>query len=37
MSPHAAAARMGVHIKLSDFVVPETKNHLIIEGYVLVL
>lgn len=32
MSPHASAALEGIDIKLSDFQVPETENHLIIEG-----
>ena len=32
MSPHAAAAIDNVEISLDDFHVPETKNHLIIEG-----
>jgi dethiobiotin synthetase len=31
MSPHAAAAIDGVEIKLSNFVLPETKNSLIVE------
>jgi dethiobiotin synthetase len=31
MSPHAAAAIDGVEISLSNFVLPETKNNLIIE------
>lgn len=31
MSPHAAAAIDGVEIKLSNFVLPETKNNLIVE------
>lgn len=32
MSPHAAAERDGVEIEIGDFIVPETSNHLIIEG-----
>lgn len=32
LSPHAAAEIDGVTIKLEEFVVPETNNHLIIEG-----
>jgi dethiobiotin synthetase len=32
MSPHAAAGIDGVEIKLSDFIIPKTNNHLIIEG-----
>lgn len=32
LSPHAAAEADGVTVKLEEFVVPETKNHLIIEG-----
>ena len=32
MSPHAAAAIDGVTIKLSDIQIPETQNHLVIEG-----
>ncbi len=32
MSPHAAAARDGVEISLNDFQIPETDNHLVIEG-----
>tara|TARA_B100000427_G_scaffold295495_1_gene274646 strand:- start:376 stop:987 length:612 start_codon:yes stop_codon:yes gene_type:complete len=32
MSPHAAAERDGVEIELEDFKVPETNNHLVIEG-----
>lgn len=32
MSPHAAAERDGVKIRLSDFKIPETDNHLVIEG-----
>lgn len=32
MSPHAAAAIDGVKIGLDDFIIPETENHLIIEG-----
>lgn len=32
MSPHAAAERDGVEIQISDFEVPETDNHLVIEG-----
>ena len=32
MSPHAAAAIDGVEISLDDFKIPETDNHLIIEG-----
>ncbi len=32
MSPHAAAAIDGVEISLDDFHIPETDNHLIIEG-----
>lgn len=32
MSPHAAADIDGVKIKIKDFQLPKTKNHLIIEG-----
>lgn len=32
MSPHASAEIDGVEIKLSDFHIPKTDNHLIIEG-----
>ena len=32
MSPHAAAHIDGVQIQLSDFVLPETENKLIVEG-----
>tara|TARA_B100000683_G_C12492968_1_gene555226 strand:+ start:2493 stop:3104 length:612 start_codon:yes stop_codon:yes gene_type:complete len=32
MSPHAAAERDGIDISLNDFKIPETENHLIIEG-----
>jgi dethiobiotin synthetase len=32
LSPHAAAKRDGVAIKLEDFTLPETENHLVIEG-----
>lgn len=32
MSPHAASKHEGVKIQLNDFSLPETKNHLIIEG-----
>jgi len=32
LSPHAAAKRDGVAIKLEDFKLPETENHLVIEG-----
>ncbi len=32
LSPHAAAEIDGVEIKLNDFSLPETNNHLIIEG-----
>lgn len=32
MSPHAAAAKEGIEIKLQDFSLPETDNHLIVEG-----
>lgn len=32
MSPHAAAERDKVEISLGDFKIPETENHLIIEG-----
>jgi len=32
MSPHASAAIDGVEIKLTDFTIPKTDNHLIIEG-----
>jgi dethiobiotin synthetase len=31
-SPHAAAKKEGIEIKLSDFVLPSTSNDLIIEG-----
>jgi dethiobiotin synthetase len=32
LSPHAAAKRDGVAIKLEDFTLPQTENHLVIEG-----
>jgi dethiobiotin synthetase len=32
MSPHAAAKTDGVKIRLKDFQLPKTKNHLLIEG-----
>ncbi len=32
MSPHAAAERDGVEIRLEEFKIPETENHMIIEG-----
>ena len=32
LSPHAAAALDGVQIQLSDFTLPQTSNHLIVEG-----
>jgi dethiobiotin synthetase len=32
LSPHASAIIDGVHIQLSDFHIPETSNHIIIEG-----
>lgn len=32
MSPHAAAERDGLEISLGDFKIPETENHMIIEG-----
>lgn len=32
LSPHASAALDGVQIKLSDFILPQTSNHLIVEG-----
>jgi dethiobiotin synthetase len=32
MSPHAAAAKENIQIKLSDFELPNTPNHLIVEG-----
>lgn len=32
LSPHAAAKKDEISIKLDDFTVPETKNHLVIEG-----
>ena len=32
MSPHAAAERDGVEIGLEDFEMPQTENHLVIEG-----
>lgn len=32
LSPHASAALDGVQIKLSDFTLPQTSNHLIVEG-----
>lgn len=32
LSPHASAALDGVQIKLSDFIIPQTSNHLIVEG-----
>ncbi len=31
-SPHMAARHGGVHISLADFILPETKNRLVIEG-----
>ena len=32
MSPHAAAEIDSLEIQLSDFVLPETANHLVVEG-----
>lgn len=32
MSPHAAAERDGIEIRLGDFEMPQTENHLVIEG-----
>ncbi len=32
LSPHAAAKKDGVAIKLEDFTLPQTENHLVIEG-----
>jgi len=32
LSPHASAALDGVQINLSDFTLPQTSNHLIVEG-----
>jgi dethiobiotin synthetase len=32
LSPHEAARREGVHIKLGSFVMPQTARHLIVEG-----
>ena len=32
MSPHAAAERDGVEIDISSFKIPQTNNHLVIEG-----
>jgi dethiobiotin synthetase len=32
LSPHAAAALDGVQIQLSDFTLPQSSNHLIVEG-----
>jgi dethiobiotin synthetase len=32
LSPHASAALDGVQIKLSDFTLPHTSNHLVVEG-----
>ena len=32
MSPHAAAERDGVEIDISSFKIPDTNNHLVIEG-----
>lgn len=32
LSPHASAALDGVQIHLSDFTLPQTSNHLIVEG-----
>jgi dethiobiotin synthetase len=32
LSPHASAALDGVQIKLSDFILPQTSNHLVVEG-----
>ena len=32
LSPHAAAAIDGIAIELKDFLIPETKNHLVVEG-----
>lgn len=32
LSPHAAAAAEGIRIKLQDFQMPETEDHLVVEG-----
>jgi dethiobiotin synthetase len=32
LSPHAAAKIDGISLSLDDFIIPETENHLIIEG-----
>ncbi len=32
LSPHAAAAIDGIAIELKDFLIPETQNHLVVEG-----
>jgi dethiobiotin synthetase len=32
MSPHAAAAKENIQLKLGDFELPNTNNHLIVEG-----
>lgn len=32
LSPHASAALDGVQINLSDFTLPQTSNHLVVEG-----
>lgn len=32
LSPHASAKLDGIEMKLTDFIIPETDNHLIIEG-----
>jgi len=32
MSPHAAAENEGIHFELSELKLPETSNHLVIEG-----
>lgn len=31
-SPHIAAAKEGINIVLNDFILPETTNHLVVEG-----
>jgi dethiobiotin synthetase len=31
MSPHAAALHEGIHMELSDFILPTTSNHLVVE------
>ncbi|MBK9354931.1 MAG: hypothetical protein IPN09_13480 [Bacteroidetes bacterium] len=34
LSTHAAAEIGGVNIQLEDFILPNTKNHLVVEGQV---